>query len=72
MRQIINLVSEKDLRRLTSPANIRLGREIVASGGVEVTESDSYRVVAKVQPQGGQKRTVELNSTKEGLKCRCS
>ena len=68
MKQIIDLVSEKDLRRLTPPANIRLGKEIVASGGVEVAESDPYKVIAKVQPQGGQKHTVELSSTSHGLR----
>jgi uncharacterized Zn finger protein len=55
---------------LARPANLRLGREIVAAGGVEFQEFGPSRVSAKVT--GVQRRNVELISDQGELRWRCS
>jgi hypothetical protein len=69
---ITNLVDEKSLQRYATSGDFRLGKEIAAHGGVEIIEYSPLKVIAKVQPSGGQKRTVELLSTEEGLRCKCT
>jgi uncharacterized Zn finger protein len=64
------LVGDEALAILARPANLRLGREIVATGGVELVEFEPPRVVAKVT--GGQRRTVELEVEGGRLRFRCS
>jgi hypothetical protein len=72
MKLLIDFLDDESLTRLATPSNLRLGREIAARGGVEILELASSRVVAHVQPPGGQKRTVRLNATEDGLKCQCT
>lgn len=62
------------IRSLATSSNLRLGREIVKSHGVEFMELGPYLVVARVQPWGGVRRTTELRATEEGLawKCTCT
>jgi uncharacterized Zn finger protein len=69
---IDDFINEKSLRTLATPADFRLGREIEERGKVEILESSNSKVVAKVQPAGGQKRTVVLTATPQGLKCKCT
>jgi len=72
MKHLIDYLNDENLSRLAHPADLRLGKEIAAKGGVKILESSPSRVVAHVQPPGGQKRTTELFATEEGLKCRCT
>jgi len=58
-----DLLRPEALRSLATPSNFRLGEEIAKNGGVELVETSPLRIVAKVQPKGGQRRTVELCST---------
>jgi hypothetical protein len=63
MKNLLELIDENRIRKLATPANFRLGREIATQGGVELTSVSGTKVVAKVHPPGGQKRTI---------KCRCT
>ena len=72
MKPLIDLLDDESLSRLAHPSDLRLGREIAAKGGVEILEITPSRVVAHVRPPGGQKRTTELFTTEDGLKCRCT
>ncbi|SED90943.1 hypothetical protein SAMN05519104_4719 [Rhizobiales bacterium GAS188] len=65
-----NVLSEESSASLATPANLRLGREIAASGGVELIESGPLRVVAKVT--GGQRRTVALDAVEKRLRFTCT
>jgi uncharacterized Zn finger protein len=74
MQSVADLVEPEALAHLATPANLRLGRNILDQGGVEPTRSESFRVHAKV---GGvaaadQRRTVELISGPAGLQWSCT
>ena len=69
-QSVADLVPEAALQALATPSNLRLGREIAASGGVELLELGPLRVVAKVA--GGQRRTVELNAVGGRLTFSCT
>ena len=70
MSSVVDLVEPTHLHHLATPANLRLGREIAAAGGVEVVEFGTCRVTARVS--NGQRRSVELSSTPQGLEWRCT
>src|SRR6516162_7645283 len=70
VRSVADLVSEAVVERLATLSNLRLGREIVAAGGVEFDICEPQRVRAKVT--GGQRRTVELVSECGELRWSCS
>jgi hypothetical protein len=53
-------------------ANIRLGEEIFKDGGVELIENTPSHLIARVQPKGGARRTVEFRLTKNGLSHKCT
>jgi hypothetical protein len=72
VKSLFDLLDDASLKRLATPSNLRLGREIAAKGGVEILTRSPSEVTAKVQPPGGQKRTTELFATEDGLKCRCT
>jgi uncharacterized Zn finger protein len=67
---VADLVTPAAIETLATRSNLRLGREIVASGGVEFQEFEPLRVWAKVT--GGQRRNVELLSDQGELSWRCS
>ncbi len=71
-RAVADYLSPEALRSLAMPSNLRLGEEIAGAGGVELVEATHTLVTAKVQPQGGQRRTVELRSTDKGLAWKCT
>ena len=70
MSSIVDLVEPTHLDHLATPANLRLGRAIAAEGGVEILDFGTCRVTARVS--NGQRRTVELSSTPQGLQWRCT
>ena len=70
MSSVVDLVEPDHLEHIATPANLRLGREIAARGGVEILDFGTCRVAARVS--NGQRRTVELSSTAQGLEWRCS
>jgi uncharacterized Zn finger protein len=72
MSSVADLVEPEHLRRLATPSNLRLGEEIARQGGVELLEFGPSKVTAKVG--GGQRRSVELDATPQGLawKCTCA
>jgi uncharacterized Zn finger protein len=67
---VIDLVPQAAIEALATPSNLRLGREIAVSGGVEFQEFGPLRVRAKVR--GGQRRSVELVYDRGELRWRCS
>ena len=67
---VADLVDDTLVRRLASPSDLRSGREIAATGGVEFVKHGPLRVIARVK--GGQTRTVELLSGASGLEWSCS
>jgi uncharacterized Zn finger protein len=76
MASIVDLIGSNELKRLATPANLRLGHEIVEQGGVAVIEATPDRVIAKV---GGVRaadgrRTATLTLGQSGLEwsCTCS
>jgi uncharacterized Zn finger protein len=74
MQSVVDLVEPEALAHLATPANLRLGRNILDQGGVELTLSESSRIRAKV---GGvaaadQRRTVELICGPAGLQWSCT
>ena len=69
---IAELASDENLERLATRSDRRLGREILAEGGVSITSSSPQRVTALVTPVGGQRRTVEMTADTAGLHCRCT
>jgi uncharacterized Zn finger protein len=70
MSSVVDLVESTHLDQLATPANLKLGREIAGQGGVEIVEFGTCRVTARVS--NGQRRSVELNSTPQGLEWRCT
>ena len=72
MKQLLDLVAENNIQELATPADFRLGKEIARKGGVELVEISPVRVLARVQPRGGQKRTVQMSATEDDLKCKCT
>ena len=74
MKSLTGCLSLEYIRSLATASNLRLGREIVKSHGVEFIEIGPYVAVARVQPEGGVSRTAELRLTEQGLvwKCTCT
>ena len=72
MKTVAEYVSPEVLHTLATPSDMKLGWEIAENGDVEITEFGPDRVTATVQPQDGQRRTVELLATENGLECRCT
>jgi uncharacterized Zn finger protein len=72
MSSVADLVEPGHLDHLATPANLRLGRELADQSAVELLEFGPLKVAAKVG--GGQRRSVELASTPQGLawKCTCT
>ena len=70
MSSVVDLIEPDHLNHLATPANLRLGREIASQGGVEFLDFGTCRVAARVS--NGQRRSVELSSTPQGLEWRCS
>ncbi len=71
-RPLVDYLSPEVIVFLATPANFRLGQEIAQVNGVEIIESSPLLVTARVQPKGGQRRSVELSSTEIGLKWKCT
>jgi uncharacterized Zn finger protein len=69
-RSVADFVESEALAERATPANLRLGREIAAGGGVEFVEFEPSHVVAKVM--GGQRRTVRLDAVGARLRYACS
>jgi uncharacterized Zn finger protein len=67
---VADLVDDTFVRRLASPSDLRHGREIAATGGVEFVKRGPLRVIARVT--GTQTRTVELISAPAGLEWSCT
>ena len=72
MKTLIELVSESPITNLATPSDYRLGQDIFEQGGVEIIEIGRSEATARSQSRGGQKRTVTLAATENGLKCRCT
>ena len=73
-RPIKDYLKPNFVRTLASPSNFRLGKEIADGGRVEIVESGDTFLLARVIPEEGEARKVELRSTAHGLtlKCTCS
>lgn len=76
MPSVADLVEPARLTDLATPATLRLGREIVAAGAVELLEFGPLRVRGKIggPAANSQTRTTELRSVGGQLEwsCTCS
>ena len=74
MPSVAHLVDPTRLSALATPANLRLGRDIAAGGGVELLEFGPLRVRGKVGGPTSQTRTTELRAAGGELEwsCTCS
>jgi hypothetical protein len=72
METLKSLISDESLQKLATPSDLRLGKEIIETGSVEIIENSPFKILAKATARDGQKRTVELFATDEGLKCSCT
>jgi hypothetical protein len=69
---VLDYLGPEILRFLATPSNLRLGEEIARSKGVELIEYNPALILAKVRPEGGQRRTVELRLTEKQLTWQCT
>lgn len=69
-KSITHLLGSHDPTDHATPSNVRLGREIYESDEVEIVESSSTEVVAKVG--GGQTRTASFEVTGGDLQWHCA
>ncbi len=74
MASVADLVENAALESLATPSNRRLGRQIVAEGGVELTTFAPLHVTATVgpTPASPQKRTVDLRVEDGRLRWSCT
>jgi len=75
MPKVADYISPEAVKKLATSSNYRLGEEIAKNGKVEFVEFSSLKVIAQVSlPGKSSKRTVEMNTNKNGLnyKCTCS
>lgn len=63
-------IGREDPTDHATPSNVRLGKEIYESGEVEITESTSTLLVAKVG--GGQTRTTTFEIEDSDLRWHCA
>ena len=68
---VADLIDDTLVRRLASPSDLRAGREIAATGGVDLVKRGPLRVIARVTGTR-QTHTVELISTPSGLEWSCT
>lgn len=68
------IIASDQIERLATPSNLRLGRQIVAEGGVERLPAEPRHVKARVGkvPSAEQARTVELFVDDGELKWSCT
>lgn len=68
------LIGPEAIQSVATPANARLGRELAAADGVEVTATSPGRVEARVGGgrSGSQRRRVALWSDEDGLSWSCT
>lgn len=68
------LIQPGRFEALATPSNLRLGRQIVAEGGVEPLPAGAGYIKARVGgvPSADQIRTVEIFAAKDGLKWSCT
>ena len=73
MSLLADLLTPDALKGLATPANLRLGREIVDQNGVDRVETSPSKIVAMVGgvPSADQRRRVELAAL-DGLKWSCA
>jgi uncharacterized Zn finger protein len=74
MSALADLLAPDALAKLSTPANLRLGRAIADEGGVEFTGVEPANVTARVggTPAAPQRRTVELNAASGKLEWSCA
>lgn len=76
MPSVVDLVDPASLETLATPATLRLGRAIVAQGGVELIEFGPLKVLAYVGkvPGSETRRTTEVRveSGELGWSCTCT
>lgn len=69
MASVQNLISPEQIKRLATPSNLRLGRDIVDAKGVELLELGQFHIRGRVgNPKAGaQVRTTELRMSGDAL-----
>jgi uncharacterized Zn finger protein len=76
---LARLLTDTELERRATPANLRYGRAIYRRGGVEFIERTPRKVIAwvgsldgSVAEVGSQRRRARLSSTAAGLRWHCT
>ncbi|MEO8065518.1 MAG: hypothetical protein ABI643_01520 [Candidatus Doudnabacteria bacterium] len=74
MKPLNSLLTLEELKDLSSRSHFRYGQAIADAGDVQIHEKKTFRIEARVKHGDGQRRTVMLESTPNGLrwKCTCS
>ena len=74
MPSVVELSEPNELKRLATPANLRLRQEIIAQDGVTLLEVTPQQVTAKVGgvPAADGRRTVTLKVGQSGLQWSCT
>ncbi len=72
MASILELLSSKTVQELATPANARLGRELVDGDEVQIVEHDFHRIEARVGGSQTQRRRIELRAAADGLEWSCT
>lgn len=72
MPSVNDLVGAKVVEALATTSNARLGRELFDGGEVEMISSDASKVQFRVGGNKTGRRHVELMSSKDGLKWKCT
>lgn len=72
MQSVADLIGEKAIRELTTPAVFERGRHIADNGGVDITEFTPLKVSAFVTSTSSPSCTTLLESAPAGLKWHCT
>jgi uncharacterized Zn finger protein len=74
MPSVVELSEPNELKRSATPANLRLGQEIIEQEGVTLIEVAPQQVTAKVGgvPAADGRRTVTLKVGQSGLQWSCT
>lgn len=72
MSSVSDLIEPGIVDELATPSNARLGRAILDGDGVAVTSADSTQVTFQVGGTMTGRRRVELRSSADGLRWRCT
>jgi uncharacterized Zn finger protein len=74
MQPIREIINEELVTELASRSHLRYGKEILKSGEIKFTKTNTFNIHAEVLYKNRESRRVDLMSTTKGFrwKCDCS